>query len=48
MTSPVSTNTIKLLNRFEQGTIIELYDVDISEIVGTCNGILFLETYLAV
>lgn len=35
MTSPVPVKTLKLLTKFEQGAIIELYDVDLTEIVGT-------------
>lgn len=35
MTSPVPTNTLKLLTKFEQGAIVELYDVDLTDIIGT-------------
>lgn len=34
MTVPVPDNTLKLLTKFEQGAIIDLYDVDLSEIAG--------------
>lgn len=35
MTSHVPTETLKLLTKFEQDAIIDLYEVDLSEITGT-------------
>lgn len=34
MTSHVPTETLKLLNKFEQGAMVDLYDVDLSKIAG--------------